>query len=85
MFLSSDGAGGLCRVLHGRDGLPGDLSVTGLARTVDLGQYRHLLDIAGGSGIYACALAAHYPALQATVLEKPPVDRIAAAAIANAA
>ena len=54
-----------------------------VARVVDLRQHRHLLDVAGGSGIYACALAAHYPALQATVLEKPPVDRIAAAAIAT--
>lgn len=54
-----------------------------VAKAVDLREHRHLLDIAGGSGIYACALAAHYPALRATVLEKPPVDRIAAAAIAN--
>ena len=54
-----------------------------VASAVDLRQHRHLLDIAGGSGIYACALAAHYSALQATVLEKPPVDRIAAAAIAH--
>jgi predicted O-methyltransferase YrrM len=54
-----------------------------VASAVDLRRHQHLLDIAGGSGIYACALAAHYPALQATVLEKPPVDRIAAAAIAK--
>jgi len=54
-----------------------------VARTVDLRQHQHLLDIAGGSGIYACALAAHYPNLKGTVLEKPPVDRIAAAAIAK--
>ena len=54
-----------------------------VARAVDLRQHRHLLDIAGGSGIYACALAAHYPHLKGTVLEKPPVDRIAAAAIAK--
>ena len=54
-----------------------------VARAVDLRQHRHLLDIAGGSGIYACALAAHYPTLRATVLEKAPVDRIAAAAIAR--
>ena len=54
-----------------------------VAQAVDLRQHRHLLDIAGGSGIYACALAAHHPHLAATVLEKPPVDRIAAAAIAR--
>jgi O-methyltransferase. len=54
-----------------------------VARAVDLSRHRHLLDIAGGSGIYACALVAHWPHLRATVLEKPPVDRIAARAIAD--
>ncbi len=52
-----------------------------VAATVDFTPYRHLLDIAGGSGVYACVLAAHNPRLRATVLDKPPVDRIAAAAI----
>jgi predicted O-methyltransferase YrrM len=52
-----------------------------VAAAVDLSPYRHLLDIAGGSGIYACSLVAHFPSLRATVLEKPPVDRIATAAI----
>jgi acetylserotonin N-methyltransferase len=42
---------------------------------------RRLLDIAGGSGIYACAFAAHHPNLRATVLEKAPVDGIATRAI----
>ena len=54
-----------------------------VAKALDLSAQRHLLDIAGGSGIYACALAAHWPALRGTVLEKPPVDRIAARAIAT--
>jgi O-methyltransferase len=48
-----------------------------MAERVDCAGHRHLLDIAGGSGIYACALVARYPHLQATILEKPPVDRIA--------
>jgi acetylserotonin N-methyltransferase len=52
-----------------------------VAAAVDFTPYRHLLDIAGGSGVYACVLAAHNPRLRATVLDKPPVDRIAAAAI----
>lgn len=47
-----------------------------MARRVDLSKQRHVLDIAGGSGIYACALVAHYPHLKATVFEKPPVDQI---------
>src|SRR5262249_6363773 len=42
-----------------------------------------VLDVAGGSGIYACSLVTHHPHLGATVFEKPPVDRIAARAIAN--
>ena len=60
----------------------GQLLAQALARRIDLGPRRRLLDIAGGSGIYACGLAAHFPDLRGAVLEKPPVDRIAARAIA---
>ena len=54
-----------------------------VAKSIDLSGHRHLLDIAGGSGIYACSFVTHYPQLTATVFEKPPVDKIAARAIAN--
>jgi len=54
-----------------------------VAKSIDLSKHTHLLDIAGGSGIYSCSFAAHWPHLAATVLEKPPVDKIAARAIAN--
>ena len=54
-----------------------------VAKSIDLSKHRHLLDIAGGSGIYSCSFVAHWPHLAATVLEKPPVDAIAARAIAN--
>jgi predicted O-methyltransferase YrrM len=54
-----------------------------VANAIDLARHRHLLDIAGGSGIYACSLVAHWPHLRATVLEKPPVHDIAAAAVAD--
>jgi predicted O-methyltransferase YrrM len=54
-----------------------------VAKAIDLAGRRHLLDIAGGSGVYACSLVTHHPHLAATVFEKPPVDRIAARAIAN--
>ena len=54
-----------------------------LARGLDLSGHRALLDIAGGSGIYACALTAWNPHLRATVLERPPVDRIATGCIAK--
>jgi predicted O-methyltransferase YrrM len=54
-----------------------------VAKSMDLSRHRHLLDIAGGSGVYACSLVAHWPQLGATVFEKPPVDKIALRAIAN--
>ena len=54
-----------------------------LARKVDLRDQRSLLDVGGGSGIYACALVAHHPHLRAAVFERPPVDRIAREAIAK--
>jgi len=52
-----------------------------VAKSVDLSGRDRLLDIAGGSGIYACSLVTHYPRLSATVFEKPPVDGIARRAI----
>ena len=54
-----------------------------VAKSIDLSGSRHLLDIAGGSGVYACSLVTHYPHLRATVFEKPPVDAIAGRAIAD--
>lgn len=54
-----------------------------LAKKLDLSRHSRLLDIAGGSGIYACSLVAHNPHLTATVLEKKPVDTISSNAIAR--
>jgi predicted nicotinamide N-methyase len=45
-----------------------------LAERLDLSRYRSLLDVAGGSGVYACAIARRHEHLRATVLELPPVD-----------
>ena len=53
------------------------------AAAVDLAGREALLDVAGGSGIYACAFAARHPHLRATVFERPPVDAVAARAIAR--
>jgi 3-hydroxy-5-methyl-1-naphthoate 3-O-methyltransferase len=61
----------------------GLLLAQALAKNLDLHGQHRLLDIAGGSGIYACSLAAHFPGLTGTVLDKSPVDRIAAKAIAT--
>jgi len=43
----------------------------------ELAGRRRILDIGGGSGVYACALAANQPHLTAAVLEQPPVDDLA--------
>jgi predicted O-methyltransferase YrrM len=48
-----------------------------LAAELNLEGFDHVLDIGGGSGIYACSLVAANPHLRATVMEKEPVDRIA--------
>jgi hypothetical protein len=52
-----------------------------MAKKLALGGRTALLDIAGGSGIYACSLCAHFPQLRASILEKPPVDKITARAV----
>ncbi|HEV7926167.1 MAG TPA: methyltransferase [Verrucomicrobiae bacterium] len=54
-----------------------------LAATLDCSQHHRLLDIAGGSGVYACAIVARHPHLRAGVLEKPPVDRITRRSLAT--
>jgi cyclopropane fatty-acyl-phospholipid synthase-like methyltransferase len=52
-----------------------------LAASVDVGAHTRLLDVGGGSGIYACAMVARYSSVTATVLEQSPVDGIARTAI----
>lgn len=52
-----------------------------VARNLDGKGFSRLLDVAGGSGIYACAIVAKHPHLEATVFEKAPVDGVARKAI----
>jgi ubiquinone/menaquinone biosynthesis C-methylase UbiE len=52
-----------------------------VARKLDCGRCSRLLDVAGGSGIYACSITAKHPHLEAAVFEKPPVDAVARRAI----
>lgn len=61
----------------------GVLLAQALAKNLKLAGRKQLLDIAGGSGVYACSLCAHNSDMQATVLDKSPVDQIAAGAIAE--
>lgn len=48
-----------------------------MAQALDLKDRKRLLDIGGGSGIFACCIAAAHPHIRASVFEKPPVDRVA--------
>jgi predicted O-methyltransferase YrrM len=54
-----------------------------VARALDLQHQSRVLDIAGGSGIYACCIAAAHPHIRATVFEKAPVDQVARQLIAE--
>ena len=55
----------------------GAILAPALVQKLDCTGRRSLLDIAGGSGIYACTVASAYPRMKAAVFEKPPVDRVA--------
>ena len=52
-----------------------------LAGTLDLSERRNVLDIAGGSGIYAMAIVARHKHISAAVFEKFPVDKVAVSSI----
>jgi len=55
----------------------GAILAPALAQKLDCTGHSSLLDIAGGSGIYACTVASKYAHMKAAVFEKPPVDRVA--------
>ena len=50
---------------------------------LSLANHSRLLDIGGGSGIYACSIVAHHPQVRAAVYEKRPVDDVSRKAIAR--
>lgn len=54
-----------------------------LARKLDLRSRSRLLDVGGGSGVYACNIVEAHPHLRAAVLEKKPVDAVARERIAQ--
>jgi hypothetical protein len=54
-----------------------------LAHAVPLDGRHHLLDLGGGSGVYSCCFLEANPGLRATVMEKPPVDGITVAKLAE--
>ncbi len=49
----------------------------------DLAERARVLDIGGGSGVYACSLVANHPHLSAVVMEQAPVDALAREKIAE--
>ncbi len=49
-----------------------------LAKKLDLTGRKRVLDIGGGSGIYACSIVAHHAHMTGCVLEQSPVDKICA-------
>jgi SAM-dependent methyltransferase len=55
-----------------------------LARKVDLGDVRHLLDVGGGTGAFAITLARANPELRATVVDFPNVAELGRAYVADA-
>ena len=54
-----------------------------MARAIPCESYSNILDVAGGSGVYACAVVKEHRHMKAAVLEKPPVDEVARATIAR--
>ncbi len=55
----------------------GKILAEALAEALPMSSHSRLLDIAGGSGIYACKMVDRHPHMQATILEIPPVDAVA--------
>lgn len=54
-----------------------------MAKALDLSGRSRVLDIGGGSGIYACALVANHPHLTATVFDQASVEKIAGKRVAE--
>ncbi len=61
----------------------GNYLAPAMAAALDLSGIRRLLDIGGGSGVYACAVCAAHPDVMAVVFDQAPVDRIARTLVAE--
>jgi cyclopropane fatty-acyl-phospholipid synthase-like methyltransferase len=59
------------------------LTAKALADTIDLTEYKNVLDIGGGSGVMSIALARKYKRLRFSVFEIAPVAKVARGVIAN--
>jgi acetylserotonin N-methyltransferase len=63
----------VCRIMHCHS-LPASV---GMARSGGFERVRHLLDVGGGSGCFAIAIAQHVPSIRCTVMELPAVCEVA--------
>lgn len=54
-----------------------------MAKKLDLSRFTRLVDIGGGSGIYACSLVANAPHLSAVVFDQASVEKIARQRVAE--
>ena len=63
--------------LYRGHGQQGAYFAPALAGSFDFSKYNSLLDIAGGSGLYAACIKALHSSVKTALLEKPPVDKIA--------
>ncbi len=78
--MSKEELGGFIRGLY-----PGALAAgRGLAKKLDLGRHKHLLDVGGGSGGLAIGACETCPELRATVVELPSVVPITREFVAEA-
>jgi predicted O-methyltransferase YrrM len=80
-MLSEEFAKGFTELMNCRGLILGQMLARAL--TPLMGDRKTVLDVGGGSGIYAATLVAAHPGLFGTVLEQPPVDRITRAEIAR--
>jgi hypothetical protein len=77
-----DDPGFATRITAAMDARAGFLGPALAAALADI-PARRVLDVAGGSGAYACALADRTPGLRATVFEREPVDAAARTLLAE--
>lgn len=75
-MLSADFAQSFTDLMNCRGLACGQALAGGLSEQLE--SYSRVLDIGGGSGIYASTLVAAHPTLEAIVLEQAPVDSIVA-------
>lgn len=80
-MMQEEFARGFTAIMNCRGIVLGQHLAAGVERWVK--DKKYLVDVGGGSGIYAMTMLAKYPNLTGAVLEMPPVDRIAREHIAS--